>query len=60
MDVNTVVIAGGLLMNLLAIVGFSNRQERRMTRVETLVTILASRAGIHSRVGDSFPTVDGN
>lgn len=51
-DLNTLVIICGLIANILAVVGYSNRHERRLTRVETLVSVLASRGGIHLRTGD--------
>lgn len=57
-DLNTIVIVGGIIMNILAVVGYSNRHERRMTRVETVLNILASRAGLHTRTDDHFKFQD--
>lgn len=48
LTIENVVVAVGLLLNFLAIIGYSNRHERRMTRIETIVTILANRSGINT------------
>lgn len=53
-DLNTLVVVGGIIVNILAVVSYSNRHERRMTRVETVLNILASRAGLHTRTDDHF------
>ena len=51
-NINTWVEVSLLILNLLTIIGFSTKHERRMTRIETFVEILVSRAGIHTRTTD--------
>lgn len=54
LDMTTLAIIGGLVINFLAIVASSNRHERRLTRIETVVSILARRSGIHLRIDDDI------
>ncbi len=51
-NMDTLVIIGALLVNLLTIIGYSNKHERRLTRIETFVEILTQRAGLHTRRGE--------
>lgn len=53
MSDNAVLILVGFATNLIAIVGFWMKLEQRLTRVETIVKILASRSGIHVRESDN-------
>lgn len=58
LTLDNIVIIGALIINLLTIIGYSTKHENRLTKIETLVTILASQAGIHSRKGDKLKPTD--
>ena len=44
---NTIMILVGLAINLITLVGYSNKHERRLTKIETVVGILARKAGLN-------------
>jgi len=54
-DLNTLLVIAGVFTNIMAIIAYANKHERRMTRVETILNILAGRAGLgaHMRSSDS-------
>lgn len=54
-DANTLVLFFGLLANLLVVVGYTNKLERRLTHVETLLNVLLRGLRIMPRVTDNVP-----
>jgi len=59
LSIESIGVIGGLLINLIAVIGFSNKLERRLTKLETLTSILVSRSGIHTRSDDNLPPCEG-
>jgi hypothetical protein len=58
MDTGTVLMLSGLAVNLLAVLGFFNRMESRLTRVETVLNIFMSRQHVTPRRSDRFDVED--
>ena len=53
LDNNSIIMILGFAVNLLAILNYSNRHERRLTRVETIIKILARGINTPHRSGDN-------